>query len=79
MTVVSAGSDTKRKPSLAAAGGQLLAGVGGVVAITSIVAESSKYLPRKPFTSQLLKDVARVVLLHSIRSELMMEGTCPRG
>ena len=51
---------------------------GGVVAITSIVARSSKYSPRNAST-QSEWDRRTVVPRHSIRSELMTACTLPIG
>jgi hypothetical protein len=75
--VVASGSETNRKPFLAAVGGHVLASTGGVVAVTSIVADPSKKSPVNA-SSQSVQDFVKAVL-HSIRSELMMELTFPSG
>src|SRR5438477_5756599 len=76
--VVSAGAETNRKPFLAGVGGQLRAEVGGVVAVTSMVAESSRKRPRKA-SSQSRTDLTSLVPFHFSRRELMTALTCPIG
>src|SRR5438093_11629287 len=76
--LVFAGSETKRKPFRAGVGGHVLAGVGGVVAVTAIVAVFSRKSPRNP-SAQSFTDLLFVVPLHFIRSELMTELTWPSG
>ena len=68
------GSDTKRKPFLAGLGGHSLAGAGGVVATTRIVAVFSKNSPRNAST-QSVWDRRFVVPLQLILSELMTAFT----